>query len=214
MDKKNTMLLTVIAVATLLVAVVGATFAYFTVSSTNSTATTSVTTKAEAVGTVALTNGTQAFYLNVTTAQMAEDLKGTKTYYAQTTDVASTTEAPSPIAVANFSAIAVDDAEVTYSCTFDYTIEPAAGTAANALTVLKNDGVYQLTAGNGVTLDETTYNLGESQSGSGSLTLTDGNSTSISAVASLKNSTDEQNAIAGLSIKTTITFSNFICETK
>ena len=31
MDKKNTMLLTVIAVATLLVAVVGATFAFFSV---------------------------------------------------------------------------------------------------------------------------------------------------------------------------------------
>ncbi len=36
MERKNTLLLTVIAVATLLVAVVGATFAYFTASGTNS----------------------------------------------------------------------------------------------------------------------------------------------------------------------------------
>lgn len=35
MEKKNTILLTVIAVATLLVAVVGATFAYFTATATN-----------------------------------------------------------------------------------------------------------------------------------------------------------------------------------
>ena len=34
MEKKNTILLTVIAVATLLVAVVGATFAYFTATAT------------------------------------------------------------------------------------------------------------------------------------------------------------------------------------
>lgn len=50
MEKKNTILLTVIAVATLLVAVVGATFAYFTASVTNSGTegnnTTTVTTKA------------------------------------------------------------------------------------------------------------------------------------------------------------------------
>jgi predicted ribosomally synthesized peptide with SipW-like signal peptide len=48
MEKRNTILLTVIAVATLLVAVVGATFAYFTatVNTTNdSNATTTVTTK-------------------------------------------------------------------------------------------------------------------------------------------------------------------------
>ena len=49
MEKKNTILLTVIAVATLLVAVVGATFAYFT--ATNSTSgeggTTDVTTAAK-----------------------------------------------------------------------------------------------------------------------------------------------------------------------
>jgi hypothetical protein len=48
MEKKNTILLTVIAIATLLVAVVGATFAYFTatVNTTNKdNATTTVTTK-------------------------------------------------------------------------------------------------------------------------------------------------------------------------
>ena len=75
MDKKNTMLLTVIAVATLLVAVVGATFAYFNVSSDTTTATTSVVTKVEAVGTVAVANGS-ALKLDITAAQMSETLKG------------------------------------------------------------------------------------------------------------------------------------------
>ena len=44
MEKKNTILLTVIAVATLLVAVVGATFAYFTASTTTGRGTGTVQT--------------------------------------------------------------------------------------------------------------------------------------------------------------------------
>lgn len=59
MEKKNTILLTVIAVATLLVAVVGATFAYFTanVTTTNSEKnTTTVTTRTIASATMTLGN--------------------------------------------------------------------------------------------------------------------------------------------------------------
>ena len=56
MEKKNTILLTVIAVATLLVAVVGATFAYFTAtSSTDGNGASTVTLKTETVSTVQLT---------------------------------------------------------------------------------------------------------------------------------------------------------------
>ena len=53
MERKNTVLLTVIAIATLLVAVVGATFAYFTASNsvnTNSTGDTSIKATQELVG--------------------------------------------------------------------------------------------------------------------------------------------------------------------
>ena len=57
MEKKNTMLLTVIAVATLLVAVVGATFAYFslTVDTKGYTKTTAEVTS-ESVALITLTN--------------------------------------------------------------------------------------------------------------------------------------------------------------
>ncbi|MBQ6817029.1 MAG: hypothetical protein IJO27_01200 [Bacilli bacterium] len=48
MEKKNTVLLTVIAIATLLVAVVGATFAYFSASVTNTEKTTVTATTAKA----------------------------------------------------------------------------------------------------------------------------------------------------------------------
>lgn len=59
MEKKNTILLTVIAVATLLVAVVGATFAYFTANVTTTNAdrnTTTVTTRTIASATMTLGN--------------------------------------------------------------------------------------------------------------------------------------------------------------
>ena len=75
MDKKNTLMLTVIAVATLLVAVVGATFAYFTATE-NATGTTTVTTKTEKVGSVAVNNPTNAMYLTLTADQMTQDAAG------------------------------------------------------------------------------------------------------------------------------------------
>ena len=58
MEKKNTVLLTVIAIATLLVAVVGATFAYFSanVTSTEKTTVTTTTAKANDVFTYTATN--------------------------------------------------------------------------------------------------------------------------------------------------------------
>ena len=54
MEKKNTILLTVIAVATLLVAVVGATFAYFTATNTNTGAGQSAEVTTTTVGSVGL----------------------------------------------------------------------------------------------------------------------------------------------------------------
>lgn len=70
MEKKNTVLLTVIAVATLLVAVVGATFAYFTATSSSAAgaAGDTVNVKTAEVGdsaeinTVSTKSGTTAFY--------------------------------------------------------------------------------------------------------------------------------------------------------
>ncbi len=70
MDKKNTMLLTVIAVATLLVAVVGATFAYFSVAGTQN-ATTDVNASTGKIGAVNVTKNEGPYVLTLT----AEDMK-------------------------------------------------------------------------------------------------------------------------------------------
>ncbi|MBQ7031164.1 MAG: hypothetical protein IJN13_02175 [Bacilli bacterium] len=82
MDKKNTMLLTVIAVATLLVAVVGATFAYFTASN-SATGSTTVTASTEVIGAVTLTNPTSAMSIRLSAFDM-EDKDSDVPYYATT----------------------------------------------------------------------------------------------------------------------------------
>lgn len=70
MEKKNTVLLTVIAIATLLVAVVGATFAYFAASVEGEDKTT-ITTTTQGVDAFAYTPET-TMSLDVTTALMAQ----------------------------------------------------------------------------------------------------------------------------------------------
>lgn len=71
MDKKNTILLTVIAVATLLVAVVGSTFAFFAVQSTNQ-ADVKVTTTTAKESDVFSATGTGAMILTVNNDVMME----------------------------------------------------------------------------------------------------------------------------------------------
>ena len=79
MEKKNTLLLTVIAVATLLVAVVGATFAYFGsfTANANANAAINVQTQAATASSFLTTGGT--LDLNVTSASMTRDLNGVVT---------------------------------------------------------------------------------------------------------------------------------------
>lgn len=78
MEKKNTVLLTVIAIATLLVAVVGATFAYFASNSSNDASATITTNTAKAMDLFKAT-GTVELALDVNNAEMAEALKGNNT---------------------------------------------------------------------------------------------------------------------------------------
>ena len=212
MDKKNTMLLTVIAVATLLVAVVGATFAYFTVNSTSTTATTTVTTKAEAVGSVSLSSVNSAFYLSLTADQMSYENKDT-VYYATTDNSNAVTATPGAKSVAKITATATENANATYTCTFDYNVTTTGDAAA--MTVLAADSTLTLSADTGVTLNGTLFNLGTaSATGTGSVTLAAGETKNINAIASFTNTDEIQDGLAGAAnITTTILFDHFVCDT-
>ena len=76
MEKKNTVLLTVIAIATLLVAVVGATFAYFASNASNTSTTNITATTAKAVDVFKANTSGDLTLDKLTYANMAEANKG------------------------------------------------------------------------------------------------------------------------------------------
>lgn len=76
MEKKNTVLLTVIAIATLLVAVVGATFAYFSASVTNTEKTTVTATTAKANDVFTYTANNEIVLDGITNENMSLAQKG------------------------------------------------------------------------------------------------------------------------------------------
>ena len=83
MEKKNTLLLTVIAVATLLVAVVGATFAYFGSFTTDTTNTAAVNVHTDpAVASSFVTTG-GSLDISVASKDMTRDLSGVVTKVAE-----------------------------------------------------------------------------------------------------------------------------------
>ncbi len=205
MNNKNTMLLTVIAVATLLVAVVGATFAYFTVNNASGTAKTTVTATAEKVGTVTL-DGTKTLKLNVTAQEMAEANK--KTYYAvESTDPKGNSTDATPIVIATAS---IDEpGESSYTCTATFTVAASGGMAS---VLAEGDAKVKLS---GAATDE--FDLSESQLESKSTAvatfhLSKGQtSETLSALVSLTNTDQIQNSLAGQELNINISAETITC---
>ena len=119
MDKNNTMFMTIVAVSTLIVAVVGATFAYFT-SADTATGTTKVETTTKKVGSIILNNPTNNISMKITAEQMAEDNKGAE-YYA-TTSSADYVLSKEYIPVSSFT-ITGGENDAIYLCTYRLNIE-------------------------------------------------------------------------------------------
>ena len=108
MEKKNTLLLTVIAVATLLVAVVGATFAYFGSFTTTVDEKAAVNVHTEAAKSSTFTTSAASLKLNVAGSQM---LKGT----GSATAVGNYTGDNANLTVT----LTADDETTTTTCTYD-----------------------------------------------------------------------------------------------
>ena len=162
-EKKNTMLLTVIAVATLLVAVVGATFAYFSLSVTNNSSATTASVSTGKVGkvTIASTQNT-ALTLTVTGADMADPGETDVKYYAvNNTDKGTLSNATGGIwkkddAESTVYTIATGTAEDiadndTYTCKYKIQVAP---TGFNGVTFADDgDGAKKLAAADDVVLE-------------------------------------------------------------
>jgi len=120
MEDKKKITLTIIGVATLLVMVVSATFAYFAASTSNDKGITNVTASTETVGSIALTNPTGDLHLNLSVTDMAKDNLGI--YYATDDDAKSydETEIQREIAVAELTG---GSSEAKYECTTTISVE-------------------------------------------------------------------------------------------
>ena len=217
MERKNTMLLTVIAVATLLVAVVGATFAYYSVQTGANNSTTAINTSTGAAATVTYTAGQSQLYLKVTAAQMAPANQNA-VYYAQTTDVAAATSATDYV-LGTFTVTGAGNSDI-HECTFDWTLTTS-GTL-NQLTETANgritlslgseDGSITAASLAGDHAFSTT-----AASGTGTFRATGNQSKTIHGTASITNTTSKQNDtgvndISGLTgVVTTFQVTNVVC---
>ncbi len=205
MDKKNTMLLTVIAVATLLVAIVGATFAYFTATNT-ATGETQVTTTTETVGAVTVTNPTNGLHLNLTAAQMDIAAQGTS-YYA-TVNAGNNFSATKEDASISSLAISGGEDDTEYDVSFDINV-------VKSSTVQEGDATVTFTLSEGVTIAGVTSGE-EIDYASLADTYTvkytaKGNTTGMDLVkvaVKFTNRNEEQDYLAGTTLTTSFTNSN------
>jgi len=211
MDKKNTMLLTVVAVATLLVAVVGATFAFFTAQN-SAAGTTNVTTTTETIGAVTVTNPTATMKIKLAAAHMQETVKGAE-YWATATD-ADFVDKAEHVTVAQLN---VDGGTETtkYVCEFTLTVtKPQLIKAGDMAIILTTEDVEDKTT---VTIENVTSGEEMDLFGASSYKVTVNqtgdvvNKSLITAAVKLKNTTENQNYIAGETLLTSIANSGMSC---
>lgn len=151
MEKKNTLLLTVIAVATLLVAVVGATFAYFGSFTTTVDNKAGVNVTTEAAKSSTFTTNSASLKLNVAGSEM---LKGT----GAATAVGTYSGDKAELSVS----LTATDAATTTTCTYDiyYQYDDGSavyGAAATPVTTGTDNKefTYTLTPSTGITVEAT-----------------------------------------------------------
>lgn len=210
MDKKNTMLLTVIAVATLLVAVVGATFAYFSITSDTSRDT-SANVEVASAGTITITSG-DGLKLGLSALEMDKANQGT-TYWAVDGTTASTapqfgtTQYKASVVRIGLSGAAAGQ---QYTCTGKVTV-----TATGDLAASTSEDLDIIIEGASTEDDDGTYTAAgiASKVFNLSYTLTGAtDSAEVKASISLTNTNAEQNAaFADKSLTLTFTPSEFVC---
>ena len=215
-DKKNTMILTIVAVATLLVAVIGASFAYFSLSVGGTASTTANVTTANP-GNITIDGAQKTISLHVTAADMSLAKAG-KTYYATESGSVSETDTPITIATATLTG---GDANASYTC--DYTIEVKSTTQ---LTNVKNGDIFIKFAGDGISTNGTidlstlaqtggTGDYKKSIDGKFTLEGTTANKdlkASLYIVNKTGDATNNQNYLAGQTISVTITVTGKTCQ--
>lgn len=220
MDKKNTMLLTVIAIATLLVAVVGATFAYFSISAdATGIKTTNVNGSATSTGAITMVTNTENLYLKLSAAEMTKEVASTtgKIYYATKTattpEMTSNYLADKAAATYDLATFSLAGGETKYDCTYKYTVKiVTSGVDTAQITGNLADDIKIVFNGTGITGDKT-MTIGELLTAGASgivlsgtaSALTAGADQKITVYSSFENTTEIQDVLAGINYTISIT---------
>lgn len=202
MEKKNTMLLTVIAVATLLVAVVGATFAYFSVQSSADATGSTVQGKASATGQITATTKTTNLNLALTGADMDESKKGT-TYYGTTAAIVDGKAYNTAETEYDLAEFLIASGETNYDCTYKYVVSVYFGTFNSAaITEAQKSDIKIKFSGAGLA-DATEFTIGQLMAGeqtlTGTVNLVPTVKQQLKVSTSFANTEVLQNELAGIS---------------
>ena len=204
-NKRKIVIPMALGIAVLTILVLGATYAYFTVGTSNNFGSKTKTATTPDVGSVTLSSG-ESLSLNMTSELMMEENVGT--YYATTTGVPSTTLTEVDIATATVTGAG------NFNCTYDLTITPSAtnslytaftgmtGHDAGQIVLKVGSHTYDFNTtdfSSSITINETFNNVTSSAS------------KSIKASLKFVNSDYNQDALQGKDITFTFTASNLSC---
>ena len=206
-EKKKVLVPIVIGVLTLLVLVIGATYAYFAVGINNNFGTTTISASADDVGTVTLTNINSTLSMSLTAADMMVSNAGS--YYATPTGKSTTENMAWEIGRAT---VTPNTDTNYYSC--DYTLSVSNTGTTNMYTAFGN--MTNKSAGQIVfQINDTTYDWytnGMPNSYTGNMIVSVDNPGHITAGLKLVNDGRiDQTALAGTDIAITIQATNFSC---
>ncbi len=197
-NNKRIIVLTIIGVVALLISILGATYAYFVVGTTNNFKTPKIEASTGELGSVTLQTGSN-LYLNLTRVNMSEENQGS--YYATKSEEGSASTTIQSVTIGKTNV----EGNGTYNC--NYTLKVTnEGTLKEALT---ESGVVTLVVG-GQKYD--VYSTSFPLTISGTLNgLTEKNSEAIKAYLEFKNTDKEQNAIANKNMTLTFSATTFSC---
>ncbi len=206
-DKKKIIITLVVGAVTLLVAIVGATYAYFQVNTTNNNTNSNVTVKTGKPGTATLKSGVSDLHIILNNSDMSLT-NANKEYYADDTKNYVENETEGIHTISNVE-ITDGDSDISYKCTasVEVSLTTSAGSMGEALKVgdvLLNVEGQEIDLYNVKESNPTTVNL--------NFNIIGNNTKKINAYAKLINKKESQNYLSGRQLKVNITSKNLDCE--
>ena len=215
MEFKKQMIPTIVGIVFLLVLAIGATYAYYTFTSTISSGTNKITSTLSEVGNVSLTSNTPStLSMAVSTSNMM-DVGSNVTYYGTLGNNQPATTVETTPVIATASVVG----EGTFSCSYTLTIT-ATSTGTSTYTAFQgmtgkstNQIVLTINTEKTTTLDFNTSSLFTNRTITGTLSnISASNPVNITAQLKLVNKTGlNQTALAGTDINIAITPTTFTC---